>query len=478
MANLEDIEKLYHRYEQDLIKLSDRIWEIPETRFKEKESVKVLTTYLEQIGFQIEMGVGGIDTAFVAKYGTEGPVIGILGEYDALPGLSQKAASPVREPLIDGGNGHGCGHNLLGTASIGAVVVLKDLIDKGEVVGRIHYFGCPAEEGGSGKTFMVREGVFNHVDVALTWHPNSFTSVFNFSSLANYQVYFEFEGIASHAANSPHLGRSALDAVELMNVGVNYLREHISKDAKVHYAITNSGGMSPNVVQAEAEVLYLIRANTIQEVDDIYKRIVKIAEGAALMTETKVKIKFDKACSNYIPNDTINQIIYKKLQLVGLPTYNEDELQYATKMAETISPAEFSSALEEIKTMSEKSLAVNGKGRESVFYPEVVPYQQSKATMAGSTDVADVSWVVPTAQFFATCFVLGTPLHSWQLVSQGKTGLAHKGMIYASKVLALTALELLQNPSLIEQAKKELRDEVKDTYINPIPKEVVPNMYG
>lgn len=478
MANLEDIENLYHRYEQDLIKLSDRIWEIPETRFKEKESVKVLTTYLEQIGFQIEMGVGGIDTAFVAKYGTEGPVIGILGEYDALPGLSQKAASPVREPLIDGGNGHGCGHNLLGTAGIGAVVVLKDLIDKGEVVGRIHYFGCPAEEGGSGKTFMVREGVFNHVDVALTWHPNSFTSVFNFSSLANYQVYFEFEGIASHAANSPHLGRSALDAVELMNVGVNYLREHISKDAKVHYAITNSGGMSPNVVQAEAEVLYLIRANTIQEVDDIYKRIVKIAEGAALMTETKVKIKFDKACSNYIPNDTINQIIYKKLQLVGLPTYNEDELQYATKMAETISPAEFSSALEEIKTMSEKSLAVNGKGRESVFYPEVVPYQQSKATMAGSTDVADVSWVVPTAQFFATCFVLGTPLHSWQLVSQGKTGLAHKGMIYASKVLALTALELLQNPSLIEQAKKELRDEVKDTYINPIPKEVVPNMYG
>lgn len=478
MANLEDIENLYHRYEQDLIKLSDHIWEIPETRFKEKESVKVLTTYLEQIGFQIEMGVGGIDTAFVAKYGTEGPVIGILGEYDALPGLSQKAASPVREPLIDGGNGHGCGHNLLGTAGIGAVVVLKDLIDKGEVVGRIHYFGCPAEEGGSGKTFMVREGVFNHVDVALTWHPNSFTSVFNFSSLANYQVYFEFEGIASHAANSPHLGRSALDAVELMNVGVNYLREHISKDAKVHYAITNSGGMSPNVVQAEAEVLYLIRANTIQEVDDIYKRIVKIAEGAALMTETKVKIKFDKACSNYIPNDTINQIIYKKLQLVGLPTYNEDELQYATKMAETISPAEFSSALEEIKTMSEKSLAVNGKGRESVFYPEVVPYQQSKATMAGSTDVADVSWVVPTAQFFATCFVLGTPLHSWQLVSQGKTGLAHKGMIYASKVLALTALELLQNPSLIEQAKKELRDEVKDTYINPIPKEVVPNMYG
>ncbi|MFL0504482.1 M20 family metallopeptidase [Ureibacillus sp. 179-F W5.1 NHS] len=479
MANIvEEVENLYDQYEKELIHLSDRIWEHPETRFKETESVKVFTTYLRQIGFEIEMGVGGIDTAFVAKYGTEGPVIGILGEYDALPGLSQKAGSPIREPLVEGGNGHGCGHNLLGTAGIGAVVVLKELIDKGEVEGQIHYFGCPAEEGGSGKTFMVREGVFDYVDVALTWHPNSFTSVFNFSSLANYQVYFEFEGIASHAANSPHLGRSALDAVELMNVGVNYLREHISKDAKVHYAITNSGGMSPNVVQAEAEVLYLIRANTIQEVDEIYKRIVKIAEGAALMTETKVKVKFDKACSNYIPNDTINQIIYKKLQLVGLPTYNEAELEYARKMAETISPAEFSSALDEIKTMSEDNPVVKEKGSESVFYPVVVPYQKSKASMAGSTDVADVSWVVPTAQFFATCFVLGTPLHSWQLVSQGKTGLAHKGMIYASKVMALTGLELLQNPELIEQAKKELQEQVKDTYINPIPKEIVPNMYG
>ena len=198
---------------------------------------------------------------------------------------------------------------------------------------------------------MVREGVFEGVDVALTWHPNSYTSVFNFSSLANYQVYFEFEGVASHAANSPHLGRSALDAVELMNVGVNYLREHIPSSARVHYAVTNTGGSSPNVVQAEAEVLYLIRANTIKEVDEIYKRIVKIAEGAAMMTETKVKVKFDKACSNYIPNDTINKIIYDKLQLVGLPTYTNEELEYAKKMNKTISDSEYSSALREIKSM-------------------------------------------------------------------------------------------------------------------------------
>ena len=475
---IEEVENLYKRFEEDIIQLADRIWDIPETRFKEYDSVNILTTYLNGIGFEIETGIGGIETAFVAKYGKKGPVIGILGEYDALPGLSQQAGSDVREALVDGGNGHGCGHNLLGTAGIGAVTLLKDLIDKGEIEGRIHYYGCPAEEGGSGKTFMVREGVFKDVDVALTWHPNSFTSVFNYSSLANYQVYFEFEGVASHAANSPHLGRSALDAVELMNVGVNYLREHISSSARVHYAVTNSGGMSPNVVQANAEVLYLIRANSIQEVDDIYKRVVKIAEGAALMTETKVKVKFDKACSNYIPNDTINKTVYDKLQQVGLPTYNDEELEYAKKMAKTLTPAEYSSALQEIKSIAEDSNLEILNETDYPFYPEVLNYQKSSLTMAGSTDVADVSWVVPTSQFFTTCFVLGTPLHTWQLVSQGKTGLAHKGMIYASKVLALTAIELLQNPNLIDQAKLELHQQTKGEYVNPIPKEVVPNMYG
>ena len=475
---LEQVENGYKRFENEIIELADRIWDIPETRFKEFESAKILTTYFTQLGFEVETGIGGIETAFVAKYGSEGPVIGILGEYDALPGLSQKAGSDVREPLVNGGNGHGCGHNLLGTAGVGSVVLLKEMIDKGGVKGRIHYYGCPAEEGGSGKTFMVREGVFEGVDVALSWHPNSFTSVFNFSSLANYQVYFEFEGIAAHAANSPHLGRSALDAVELMNVGVNYLREHIPTSARVHYAVTNTGGKSPNVVQADAEVLYLIRSNTIKEVDDIYKRIVKIAEGAALMTETKVKVKFDKACSNYIPNDTINKIIYDKLQQVGLPNYNEEELEYAKKMNKTISSSEYTSALKEIQMIYPDSQVDDIEQEEVTFYPEVIPYQKSTQTMSGSTDVADVSWVVPTSQFFTTCFVLGTPLHTWQLVSQGKTGLAHKGMIYASKVLALTAIELLQNPELIDQAKAELQKQTKGNYVNPIPREVVPNMYG
>ncbi|WP_274307916.1 M20 family metallopeptidase [Solibacillus daqui] len=476
---IENINEVLTNYEQEIITLADQIWEIAETRFEEHESVQLLTSYLEKIGFEVELGIGGLPTAFVASYGTKGPVIGILGEYDALPGLNQKPATPLREAIVEGANGHGCGHNLLGTAGIAAVAVLKGLIAAGEIDGTIRYYGCPAEEGGSGKTFMVREGVFNDVDVALTWHPNSFTGVFSFSSLANYQVYFEFEGIAAHAANSPHLGRSALDAVELMNVGVNYLREHIPTTARVHYAVTNTGGMSPNVVQSQAEVLYLIRSKTIAEVDEIYKRILKIAEGAALMTETKVTVKFDKACSNYIPNDTINKIIFDKLQDVGLPEYSDEEYAYAKQMASTITQQELMSAKEEMKRLAgTQADQLQLEQLDSPFYEEVLPYEKSQEAMAGSTDVADVSWVVPTAQFFTTCFVLGTPLHTWQLVSQGKTSLGHKGMIYAGKVLAATAVELFTNKDSIAQAKQELEAQTKNAYHNPIPKDVQPNMYG
>lgn len=476
---IENINQLLANYEQEVIALADQIWDIAETRFEEHESVQVLTQYLEKIGFDVEVGVGGLPTAFVASYGTKGPVIGILGEYDALPGLNQKPSTPIREAFIEGSNGHGCGHNLLGTAGIAAVAVLKDLIEAGKIEGTIRYYGCPAEEGGSGKTFMVREGVFNDVDVALTWHPNSFTGIFSFSSLANYQVYFEFEGIAAHAANSPHLGRSALDAVELMNVGVNYLREHIPTAAKVHYAVTNTGGMSPNVVQSQAEVLYLIRSKTIAEVDDIYKRILKIAEGAALMTETKVTVKFDKACSNYMPNDTINKIIFDKLNDIGLPAYSPEEYTYAKQMASTISQQELVSAKDEMKRLAgTQADQLQVDQLNSPFYEGVIPYEKSHESLAGSTDVADVSWIVPTAQFFTTCFVLGTPLHTWQLVSQGKTSLGHKGMLYAGKVLAATAVELFTNKDYIAQAKQELEAQKKNAYRNPIPKDVQPNMYG
>lgn len=470
------IDSLIEEKSKEITTLSDQIWETPETRFQEYQSAKILSDFLEENGFSVERGVGGIATAFTATFGQDKPVIGVLGEFDALSGLSQKEASDVREAIEENGNGHGCGHNLLGTAGIAAVIALKQLIEEKKITGSIKYFGCPGEEGGSGKTYMVREGVFNDIDVALTWHPNSYSGVFSFSSLANYQVYFSFEGKASHAANSPHLGRSALDAVELMNVGVNYLREHIISEAKVHYAVTNTGGSSPNVVQSDAEVLYLIRAPHIKEVEDIYQRIIKIAEGAAMMTETKVTVRFDKACSNYIPNDTLNIVLQDKLEAFGLPNYDDKELTYARKMASTITTEEVDSAILDAEKLSNYQITDEFYTPDYPFFNEVIPYAKTREVMQGSTDVGDVSWIVPTAQFFTTCFVAGTPLHTWQLVSQGKTSLAHKGLLYAGKVLAASAVEIFENPELIEKAKKELVRQTKDAYRNPLPEGLQPSI--
>ena len=477
MDNFTDlIGSLIDEQSKEIIELSDRIWETPETRFQEYHSAKLLSDFLEENGFSVERGVGGIQTAFTASFGELQPVIGILGEFDALSGLSQKEASDVREAIEENGNGHGCGHNLLGTAGIAAVLALKKLIEEKKITGSIKYFGCPGEEGGSGKTYMVREGVFKEIDVALTWHPNSYSGVFSFSSLANYQVYFSFEGKASHAANSPHLGRSALDAVELMNVGVNYLREHIISEAKVHYAVTNTGGSSPNVVQSDAEVLYLIRAPHISEVEDIYQRVINIAKGAALMTGTKVSVRFDKACSNYIPNDTLNIVLQDKLEQFGLPEYNENELSYAQKMAQTITQEEVHAAILDAEKLSNYQITDQFYTPDYPFFNEVIPYGKTREVMQGSTDVGDVSWIVPTAQFFTTCFVAGTPLHTWQLVSQGKTSLAHKGLVYAGKVLAASAVEIFKNPEIIEKAKLELAKQTNNAYRNPLPEELQPSI--
>lgn len=477
MDNITDlIGSLIDEQGKEIIELSDRIWETPETRFQEYQSSKILSDFLEENGFSVERGVGGIATAFTASFGEVQPVIGILGEFDALSGLSQKEASDVREAIEENGNGHGCGHNLLGTAGIAAVLALKKLIEEKKITGSIKYFGCPGEEGGSGKTYMVREGVFNDIDVALTWHPNSYSGVFSFSSLANYQVYFSFEGKASHAANSPHLGRSALDAVELMNVGVNYLREHIISEAKVHYAVTNTGGSSPNVVQSDAEVLYLIRAPHVSEVEDIYQRVINIAKGAALMTETKVSVRFDKACSNYIPNDTLNFVLKDKLDQYGLPEYDENELAYAHKMAQTITQEEVNAAILDAEKLSNYQITDQFYTPDYPFFNEVIPYVKTREVMQGSTDVGDVSWIVPTAQFFTTCFVAGTPLHTWQLVSQGKTSLAHKGLVYAGKVLAASAVEIFENPEIIEKSKQELAKQTNNAYRNPLPEELQPSI--
>lgn len=305
--------------------IADQIWDHPETRFEEFWSAEHLASALESAGFTVTRNVGNIPNAFIASFGQGKPVIALLGEYDALAGLSQQAGCAQPTSTTPGENGHGCGHNLLGTAAFAAAIAVKKWLEQYGQGGTVRFYGCPGEEGGSGKTFMVREGVFDDVDAALTWHPEAFAGMFNTRTLANIQASWRFKGIAAHAANSPHLGRSALDAVTLMTTGTNFLNEHIIEKARVHYAITDSGGISPNVVQAQAEVLYLIRAPEMTDVQHIYDRVAKIAEGAALMTETTVECRFDKACSSYLPNRTLENAMYRALSHFGTPEWNCEE---------------------------------------------------------------------------------------------------------------------------------------------------------
>ncbi|MGD6875810.1 M20 family metallopeptidase [Bacillus infantis] len=458
---------------QTFEKISEYIYHHPETRFEEYDSAEFLAAECEKAGFQVERNAGNIETAFVASYGSGSPVIGFLGEFDALSGLGQEPGKSSPEPT--GRNaGHGCGHNLLGTGAFAAACAAKNYLEENNLPGTIKFFGCPGEEGGSGKTFMVREGVFDGVDIALTWHPSPANSIMSLSSLANYQVFFRFKGLSSHAANSPHLGRSALDAVELMNVGVNYLREHVIQEARIHYAVTNTGGISPNVVQADAEVLYLIRSPKVKQVDDIYKRVCKIAEGASLMTETELSIEFDKACSNYIPNRSLERILHESLLEAGIETPDEQDEAYAKKLWDTLSEGEKESYIDILK-----GFGYIGDGSEfagKYLADTISPYEPSSGVLSGSTDVSDVSWVIPTAQLTASTSALGTPLHTWQMTAQGISCYAHKGMMRAAEAMALTAIRMLTEKEELEKVQQEFalfRD--GNPYTCPIPEGVMPS---
>ena len=458
--------------------LSDAIWDTPETAFLETEATRLQCELLEKLGFQVEKDLANIPTAFSGRWGSGKPVIGILGEFDGLSGVSQKANVAVKDPVVVGGNGHGCGHNLLGAGSIAAAYGIKSYLESTGSSGTVIYFGCPAEEGGSGKAFMARDGVFDEVDIALTWHPMDYNVAWYESSLANFQVNYKFTGVSSHAAVSPHLGRSALDAVELMNVGVQFLREHIIQEARVHYAITNTGGFSPNVVQPKAEVLYLIRAPKLDDVKEIYERINNIARGAALMTDTQVEIQFIKSCSNFVMNTVVADEIHKNMVDIGCPEFTEEELKFAQEVRDSLekksNPMDaFVSKLrpDELKWV-----------REQTFEPManfVVPRIYIENVLPGSTDVGDVSWVCPTGQAVVAAWPAGTPAHSWQAVAVGKNSIAHKGMLYAGKVIAATAIDFIENPQLLEDAKKEHGDRLDHKpFVSPIPKDVVPAAIG
>jgi aminobenzoyl-glutamate utilization protein B len=466
MRNTDEIWRLVDAKQDDFIGLSDRVWEIPELCYGEVKSCAEHTAMLREQGFRVTENVAGIPTAVMGEAGDDGPVIAILGEYDALPGLSQEAGVAEPRPLPGPGFGHGCGHNMLGAASLLAATAVKDYLTAHGVKGRVRYYGCPAEEGGAAKGFMVRAGAFSDVDIAISWHPGAFAGLNEPLSLANTRIDFAFTGRASHAAAAPQLGRSALDAMELMNVGVNYMREHMPSDARVHYAVLDAGGIAPNVVQAFAKVRYLIRARNLPELNRLIERVKKIAEGAALMTETSVKATVVSAVSNLLGNTPLERALQDNLERLGPPPFDDADRATAAKFQATLSE-------EDIESSYRRAGVPYRRGQS--LCDGIVPLDAQRVPMIGSTDVGDVSWVVPTVQARGATYAIGTPGHSWQLTAQGKLPAAHKGLVHVAKVMAGTALDVLQDDTLRARAKADLQARVARTpYVCPIPDDVEP----
>ena len=433
--------------------VANGIWDHAETAFGEYESMELLSGALEKEGFTVTRGVANIPTAFKATYGSGHPAIGILAEYDALEGLNQ-AANATQPTCIPGPDtGHGCGHNLFAGGSFGGALAVKAYI---EATGKcsVTLFGCPAEENGSGKVYMAREGVFSGIDAVVSWHPEKMYMVRTRRSLTAVSVVYSFTGVAAHAGGSPHKGRSALDAVELMNVGCNYLREHMETTSRIHYAITDTGGTAPNVVQSHAQVRYMIRAINNQAVQDLKARVDRVAQGAAMMTDTKVVSEVLSAYSSLITIPTLQQTAYEAMQEVPFPVPTEDDLAFGRALRATMN-------------LSPEELA------GPVYAESLLPPAPPK-DHGGSTDTGDVSWNCPTVQMHIGNWCIGTPGHSWQAVAQGKSRYAHEAMFYASKSLAGAAIRLMEEPWRIEKAWEEHKAQTVGGYVSPIPAELQP----
>ena len=445
-----------------IIEISDEVWEFAELGLIEFKSSALLADELEKHGFRVERGIAGMPTAFVATWGEGKPVIGIMGEYDALPGLSQKKV-PRKEPLENGKPGHGCGHNIHGTSGIAAATAVKKAIEKHNRRGTIKFFGSPAEENFSGKVFMVRDGYFNNVDAVISHHPSTMNEASLMSCLAVNSVKFHFYGKASHAGGSPEQGRSALDAVELMNIGVNYLREHVIQDARIHYVI-EKGGDQPNIVPPYARSWYYVRAPERDQMEFIYNWILEIAKAAATMTRTEVKTEFLEGSYNVMSNRTISELIVKNMREIGLPKYSAEDLKFAEEIAKTISPETKIAQLKKSKRPHWERLVDKLIDNE---FPD--PWGEGEVSH-GSTDVADVSWQAPTVEFSTATWVLGTPAHSWQAVAQNGVGIGHKSLIFAAKVMAATAIDLLTNEDALDKAREEHKQRISNKkYRSPIP---------
>lgn len=466
MRNTHPIHAHIDTHGPDLIGLADRVWGMPETLYAEYRSCAEHTKILRDKDFSVTEAVAGIPTAVMGEAGTGGPIIAILGEYDALPGLSQEAGISEPRPVEAGGNGHGCGHNLLGSAALLAACALKDWLAETGTPGRVRYYGCPAEEGGAAKTFMVRDGAFADVDAAITWHPDCMTRVDDPESLANTRMDFTFQGRAAHAAASPHLGRSALDAVELMSVGVNYLREHVPQDARIHYAYLDAGGPAPNVVQAKAKVRYSIRALQLADMLAIVERVKDVARGAALMTGTQVEMAVFSAVSNNLVNEVMDRTMQAVMEEIGGVPFDEADHAFARAIQATLSPEDIAAPY--------RGVALTPRMDQALF-DGVIGLRPGGEKMVGSTDVSDVTWAVPTTEVLVATHAIGTPAHSWQIVAQGKSPAAHKGMTHAARAMARCAQMLFADASLLAEARAEHAARLAVTpYTNPLPPDLAP----
>lgn len=440
---------------EEICAISDYIWDNPETAFKETKASQALTEALIKNGFEVSTCVSGIPTAFTATYGTGKPHVGILAEYDGLSGMSQEASVAKRAPIAKKENNHSCGHNLFAAGSFAAALAVKEYIKRfGR--GSVTLFGCPAEEGGAGKVFMARDGVFSDVDAIVSWHPESMYMVRTRPALASFKVLYSFEGIAAHAGANPDKGRSALDALELMNIGVNFLREHMPLTARVHYAITDAGGNAPNMVQEHAKVLYMIRDVDSESALLLKNRVDRIASGAALMTDTKVQSRVTSSYASLITVKALQDLANEAMNDIPLPVPTAEEL-------------EFAKALQSTMTLTKAQAA------EPPYALSVLPPAPPVAH-GGSTDTADVSWNVPTVQMHIATWVKGTPGHSWQSEAQGKSTYAKKAMLYAGKAVAQTLMRLLDSPELIEKARLEHKEKIGTGYVCGLPEDATPTI--
>ncbi len=445
--------------------MSDEIWDNPELQFVEFKASKLQADFLEDEGFRIAWDLGGISTAFAAEWGAGKPVIAFAGEYDALPGLSQKEQhSP--DPISAGEAGHGCGHNLLGTGCLAAAVALKHWMQSTGYEGTVRYYGCPAEEGGSGKVFMGRDGAFDDLDVTFNWHPWYTNSAMKGSLLSVNRYYFRFKGRSAHAAADPYSGRSALDALELMNIGVNYLREHVTDDVRLHYVIL-SGGLAPNVVPDYAESYYYVRAYDPLNLEDVSQRVIRIAKGAAMMTDTEVEVVYKSGSTRVLSNDTLADLQYKVMCELGGIDFTDEEYAYAAEINQHFGDAN-------VKTLIDR-YGVNPERAQRALIGDVLPSVDKGYVSPGSSDMGDMSWYAPCSMLQTATWASRAAAHSWGVVATGRTSIGHKGMMYAAKVMALSAAELVLSSDLLQQAQSEFRAAIERTpYMCPIPDDIGP----